>query len=62
LSEASERAEVTVPFTQNYEEIIVLNNHPWFDVPENFYSWMGRKEPVKVKMSEVTNEIHITGK
>jgi len=39
-------AKVTVPGTQDYGEIFVLNQHPWFKVPDTFYSFQNgeRKE------------------
>ncbi|MCB2172686.1 transglutaminase-like domain-containing protein [archaeon] len=50
-------ASVTQPATQNYNEIMELSEHPRLKVPEVITSWEGMEEPLKIKLSEVTEKI-----
>ena len=49
-------ASVSVPDTRDYDELFKLYEHPWFKVPETFFSFIDgeRKE---VKLSEVTERM-----
>lgn len=50
-------AEVTQPATMMYPEIRKLNEQPRLKVPEIITSWEGMGDPIKVKLSEVTEKI-----
>jgi len=50
-------AVVTIPATEEYEEIMELNKHPLLKVPETVVSWMGGTEPFSVKLSDVVEEM-----
>ncbi len=49
-------AKAAVPGTQDYDTIFKLNEHPWFKVPETFFSFIDgeRKE---FKLSDVTEKM-----
>lgn len=46
-----EAANVTVPDTQDYETIFKLYDHPWFKVPETFFTWDNEKR-IEVNLSD----------
>jgi hypothetical protein len=50
-------AEVTIPATEKYNEITRLNSHPRLKVPDVITSWMGGSEPVKIRLTDVTEKI-----
>lgn len=50
-------AETTQPATTMYKEIIKLNEHSRLKVPKVITSWEGMEEPIKVKLSEVTEKM-----
>lgn len=49
-------AKATIPSTQSYDEIFELNQHPWFKVPETFFSIVDG-DRVEVKLSDVTEKM-----
>lgn len=50
-------AEVTQPATMRYDEINRLNKDPRLMVPEVITSWMGGTQPIKIKLTDVTEKI-----
>jgi hypothetical protein len=50
-------AAATIPATEEYEEIMELNEHPLLKVPETVISWMEGTEPFTVKLSDVVEEM-----
>jgi len=50
-------AAATIPATEEYEEIMELNEHPLLKVPETIVSWMTGTEPFHVKLSDEVEEM-----
>jgi hypothetical protein len=50
-------AAATAPATEEYGEIMELSGHPLLRVPETFVSWMAGTEPIRVRLSDVVEEM-----